>query len=489
MLLSQNKEEELCAKFRELEQWKSMKVYTEIDDDGQECISLRWVIKPKIIDDKPGIKARLCARGFEEEQNFRTDSPTCSREGLRTMFSLIASKKWPINAIDVKGAFLQGKDLERCIIVRPPKEAQTDKIWKLNKCVYGLGDASRYWYLKVREELCKLGARPSKLDQGVFYFSKNNEIIGVIILFVDDIIWAGKPTFTSVIEKFKIIFRMGKETSEAFTYIGINIKQNDDMSITIDQENYTNSLNLISLTKEQILDPHRKLNEKETTSLRSAIGQLNWLANISRPEISYQVSTISAKIKTATISDIKETNKIIKFVKQNKSFITFPSLHLPSTKVVMYSDASFNNLSDGNSQGGYIIFLSDKYNNSSPIAWKSTKLRRVARSTLAAETLAFTEGADTAYFIAQIGEESTLIQPSSPINTYTDNKSLHDSTNTTNQVADRRLRVEISAIREMKDKGEISLSWISKDNQIADCLMKKGAPYNNLTSALQNGKL
>ena len=244
-----------------------MKVYTEIDDDGQECISLRWVIKPKIINDKPGVKARLCARGFEEEQNFRTDSPTCSREGLRTMFSLITSKKWPINAIDVKGAFLQGKDLERRLIVRPPKEAQTDKIWKLNKCVYGLGDASQYWYLKVREELCKLGARPSKLDQRVFYFSKNNKIIGVIILFVDDIIWAGKPTFTSVIEKLKIIFRMGKETNEAFTYIGINIKQNDDMSITIDQENYTNSLNLISLTKEQILDPHRKLNEKEATSL------------------------------------------------------------------------------------------------------------------------------------------------------------------------------------------------------------------------------
>ena len=91
--------------------------------------------------------------------------------------------------------------------------------------------------MKVREELCKLEACPSKLDQGVFYFSKNNEIIGIIILLVDDIIWAGKPTFTSVIGKFKIIFRTGKETSEAFTYIGINIKQNDDTSITIDQDN------------------------------------------------------------------------------------------------------------------------------------------------------------------------------------------------------------------------------------------------------------
>ena len=337
------------------------------------------------------------------------------------MFSLIASKKWPINTIDVKGAFLQGKDLERYIIVRPPKEAQTSKIWKLTKCVYGLGDASRYWYLKVREELCKLGARPSKLDQGVFYFSKNNEIIGVFILFVDGIIWAGKPIFNNIIERFKKIFHIGAENSEAFTYIGINIKQNPDMSITIDQQNYTNSLNLIPLTKEQTLEPQR-----ETKLLRSAIGQLNWLANISRPEISYQVSRISAKIKTVTIADIKETNKIIKLVKQNKSFITFPSLHLPSTKVVMYSNASFNNITDGNSQGGYIVFLSDKHNNSSPIAWKSTKLCHIARSTLAAETLAFTEGADTAYFVSQIGKESTLIPPLLSITTYTDQVAKED---------------------------------------------------------------
>ena len=35
----------------------------------------------------------------------------------------------------------------------PPKEANTLNIWKLQKCVYGLADASRYWYLRVREEL------------------------------------------------------------------------------------------------------------------------------------------------------------------------------------------------------------------------------------------------------------------------------------------------------------------------------------------------
>ena len=68
----------------------------------------------------------------------------------------------------MKTAFLQGKLIERTVYVRPPKEAQTNKVWKLRKCVYELADAIRYWYLKLREELIKLGATPTQLDQGTF---------------------------------------------------------------------------------------------------------------------------------------------------------------------------------------------------------------------------------------------------------------------------------------------------------------------------------
>ena len=70
----------------ELDQLKVREVSDEI---GQECISLRWVMKSKVDDNKPGVKAPLCVRRFEEEQNYRNDSPTCSRKGLRCAFSII----------------------------------------------------------------------------------------------------------------------------------------------------------------------------------------------------------------------------------------------------------------------------------------------------------------------------------------------------------------------------------------------------------------
>ena len=73
------------------------------------------------------------------------------------------------------------------------------------------------------------------------------------------------------------------------------------------------------------------------------------------------------------------------------------------------------------------------------------------------------------------------------INALTDNKSLHDAVNTTKQVLDRHLRVEISALREMYSKHEIELQWIPKDKQLSDVLTKKGASQRSLIQVLQTG--
>ena len=80
-------------------------------------------------------------------------------------------------------------------------------------------------------------------------------------------------------------------------------------------------------------------------------------------------------------------------------------MHLESTKIVVFSDSSFNNFCDVYNQGGHIVFKADKCNMSCPVLWKFTKVCPVARCTLATETLAFTEGASTACFINRLDEE------------------------------------------------------------------------------------
>ena len=123
------------AKMRELNSWREQNVYEEVPNEGQQTVSVWWVIKPKIINGQHSTKVRLYARGFKELHCFQTDSPTCSREGIRITLATIASHTWQLHSLDIKTALLQGKQIERNFFIPPLKEANTNNLWHLKKCV------------------------------------------------------------------------------------------------------------------------------------------------------------------------------------------------------------------------------------------------------------------------------------------------------------------------------------------------------------------
>ena len=96
-----------------------------MEDEGQHYVSCRWVLSSKVVNGKSVTKARLVARGFEDSgiSGRPTDSPTCSKESVRMMLSILASKRWKCRMLDVKTAFLQGNPLDRNIYIKPPREA------------------------------------------------------------------------------------------------------------------------------------------------------------------------------------------------------------------------------------------------------------------------------------------------------------------------------------------------------------------------------
>ena len=63
----------------------------------------------------------------------------------------------PLNSLDFKSAFLQGDAIKREVYLKPPREAETQGVWRLRKCVYGLKDASRLWWLRLNAALIGLG--------------------------------------------------------------------------------------------------------------------------------------------------------------------------------------------------------------------------------------------------------------------------------------------------------------------------------------------
>ena len=122
---------------------------------------------------------------------------------------------------------------EREVYIRPAKEANTDKIWRFQKCVYDLADASRYWSFKLKKSHLGLMQISVQLTHKSFQERKLC-IRRYFICHVDDIDYGGTNKFESkIISKLKQTFQFGTEDAKAFTYIGIKLTQHADFTITV----------------------------------------------------------------------------------------------------------------------------------------------------------------------------------------------------------------------------------------------------------------
>ena len=163
-----------------------------------------------------------------------------------------------------------------------------------------------------------------------------------MVCFVDNILWGSTDEFKAdLIDRLGQIFTIGSKSSQAFTYLGIEIHQNNNKFITINQNNYAKAIQPILLTTNQLTEKDVKIPQEVISAIRSLVGQLNWLSSISRPDISFDTCKISTKVNNMKIRDAIELHKVVKSVKNEKNQILFLSLDPNTIKVVVYTDASF----------------------------------------------------------------------------------------------------------------------------------------------------
>jgi hypothetical protein len=437
-------------------------------------------------------KARLVARGFEENtQQLRSDCPTCSKESLRMVLGILASKSWSLQAIDIKSAFLQGYPISRELYLKPPPEANTTSLWKLIKTPYGLVDAGRQWFLRVQEEFAALGAVQCSLDQAVFIWPDptGDGPCALLVAHVDDFLYGGNQYFhKNILPKIRSIFTVGVEESSNLTYLGIDVKQDThNKAILLSTNSYTSCLREIDISSMGI-DRQRPLTSTELTQLKTAAGQLNWAVNQSRPDCAFDSCIVSTSTRNCTINDIHRANKALRKARAQEVSLRYPALDLHSLHIVTFCDASLANLKDRGSQGGFITFLVDKDGAYCPLTWQSKRIRRVVNSSLAAECLSAVEASETSVALASSLKQLLCLSPSSaiPISVISDNRSLVDAVHTSTSVDSSRLQIDISILREMIQEGEIKqFRWIETKRQVANALTKAGAPVEYLLSILK----
>ena len=117
-------------------------------------------------------------------------------------------------------------------------------------------------------------------------------------------------------------------------------------------------------------------------------------------------------------------------------------------------------------KGAYVIFLRDESCNRNICSWQSRKVRRVVKSTLAAETLALLDGAEASILLAAMISELLNLQGHRPIvKCFVDNRSLVDAVYSTKVIEDRLLRINMGR----SEKGAFGITLAIDDSIMKFC--------------------
>ncbi|GJT77774.1 retrovirus-related pol polyprotein from transposon TNT 1-94 [Tanacetum coccineum] len=140
----------------ELLQFKLQEVWTLVDlPNGKRAIGTKWVFRNK--KDERGIvirnKARLVTQWYTQEEGIDYDEVfalVARIEAIRLFLAYASFKDFMVYQMDIKSAFLYGKIKEEVYVCQPPRFEDLnfpDRVYKVEKALYGLHQAPRAWNL------------------------------------------------------------------------------------------------------------------------------------------------------------------------------------------------------------------------------------------------------------------------------------------------------------------------------------------------------
>ena len=307
------------------------------------------------------------------------------------------------------------------------------------------------------------------MDAAAFVSEKNGKHQGMICVHVDDLQCAGSTDFQRfVFQKLGEKFTIGSSKQGSYTYCGCEITTADDGTITVSQTKYLNSLKEMSIMSN---GGDTKLSRSEYAEYRTLLGNLGWVVNSTMPSLSFSVLELTFVQLDPRVSHAHKLNKCLRIAKKLQLKLVFPPIDFKTASLACFTDASFGNHPDGSSVGGFFVFAVES-KKMSLLSWSSRKLKRVASSTVTAETLALISGIDMALFLKHHIENTYRVD--FKVNCFVDSKNLVDLCHNSKTPEERRLKIDLNAIRQMYKNGCISqIRHLASHLLLADILTKE----------------
>ncbi|GJT96496.1 retrovirus-related pol polyprotein from transposon TNT 1-94 [Tanacetum coccineum] len=417
----------------ELLQFKLQQVWTLVDlPHGKRAIGTKWVYRNK--KDERGIvirnKARLVAQGYTQEEGIDYDevfAPVARIEAIRLFLAYASFKDFVVYQMDVKSAFLYGKIEEEVYVCQPPGFEDPefpDRVYKVEKALYGLHQAPRAWkkkdergiIIRNKERLVAQGytqedgidydevfapvarieairvykvEKRGQIDKTLFIKRVKSDIL-LFQVYVDHIIFGStkKKSCTEFETLMHKKFQMSSMGELTF-FLGLQVTKKDD-GIFISQDKYVDeilkkfgfSTVKIASTPMETSKPLLKDAEAEDVDVhlyRSMIGSLMYLTSL-RSDIMFAVCACARFLATPKVLHLYAVKRIFRYLKGQPILGLWYPKDSPFD-LEAYSDSDYAGASlDKKSTIGGCQFLGSRL-----ISWQCKKQTVVGNSTTKAE--------------------------------------------------------------------------------------------------------
>uniref|UniRef100_A0A0G4F7Q8 Integrase catalytic domain-containing protein n=1 Tax=Chromera velia CCMP2878 TaxID=1169474 RepID=A0A0G4F7Q8_9ALVE len=389
------------ARQKELNKFDNFEVFdkTNINEvNSAEAIILQtlWVDTLKLNDEgEREFKSRWCIRGDKDpRKGLEVSTETCPAENIRLMLMASIStegfeESW-IRGTDVDNAFLQSLLLgDTPVYIRPSRKHPDygQWLWRLLKAMYGLREAPLCFEKHLQTKLPHLGWELSGLHGIWWKLSEDGTPLALMAVYVDDLLIASlsgpAEPYLKEIQEYEL-----KYDHEGKPYTFCN---KEGYVQSLPDHNISAPVLPVPESLKRSADESRLLPETRLKKYQEELGQLNYLAGATRPDIALGTSTCSQWNAAPTEKAHNALKRLTAFTKAtaHRGLVIPQCPRSLPLHAETHTDASFGTPEHPEAQIGWVLLI-----RGCPLGWKSVKPHRIARSTTAAEALGSAEGLD-----------------------------------------------------------------------------------------------
>lgn len=464
---------------------------------GRTAIGTRWVfkVKPGYLDTPARYKSRFVAKGYSQVKGidfneYAIYAPVVGYCSLRVILSICAAFDLEMAQLDIKTAFLYGL-LEEEIYIQQPEgfilPGSEHLVGRLLKCIYGLKQAPHVWNKKFDDFLILFGFTRSKHDPCVYFRRRETEIL-IMVIWVDDglICSNNKAAIAKVLSFLSTHFEIRSLPTDRFVGLELTRKR-EEKKLWINQQAFIEKVlyrfNMstcnpkltpadphVRLSKE--MEPKTRVAQQEAKKLpyQQAIGCLNYLAHMSRPDIAFAVNQLSRYCNNFGPEHWQAAKHCIAYLKGTAShgLCYGEDGANVSSALIGYSDSNYaGDLDQSRSTTRYILHF-----NSGAVTWRSRLQPSTAGSTMQAEYQALSDFSKEAVFVRWLIQELNFMGQQ-PVVLFCNNPAaIQLANNPSCQAKTRHIKVAYHIIRDFVKDKSVSIERVGSKDNWADTLTK-----------------